>query len=170
MEKKRKKHEISDADYALVQELAKKNKHKRVEKRLQVIALRYEGLTDSEIAARTGYHRKRVSQLCAQFCKVGAEQYAALKYRGNHRSLTLDDENELLDEFRQRAEQGQMVSVQEIKSAFDQKRGSQSGSGYIYMLLARHGWRKVMPRSKHPNKASGEAIDASKKLTIPSED
>ena len=169
MEKKQKKYEISDADYALAQELAKKNKHKRVDKRLQVILLRYEGLKDSEIAERTGYHRKRVSQLCVEFCKVGAEQYAALKYGGNHRSLTLDEETEILNEFRGRAEQGQVVSVQEIKAALDKKRGSESGRGYIYMLLSRHGWRKVLPRSKHPNKASDEAIDASKKLTIPPE-
>jgi len=166
MGKKAKKYKISDADYATVQEFAKKNKHKRVEKRLSVIKLRYEGLTDAEIAEKTGYHAKHVSQLCAEFCKVGAEQYATWKYGGNHRSLPEEAETELLDEFRERAEAGQVVSVQEIKAAFDEKRGSESGSGYIYMVLKRHKWRKVMPRSKHPNKASDEEIESSKKLTI----
>ena len=32
------------------------------------------------------------------------------------------------------------------------------------LVLERHGWRKVMPRSKHPQKASDEAIEASKKI------
>ena len=32
------------------------------------------------------------------------------------------------------------------------------------MLLERHNWRKVMPRSRHPKKASDEAIEASKKI------
>ena len=40
-----------------------------------------------------------------------------------------------------------------------------TGRGYIYMLLKRKGYRKVMPRSKHPKKAKEEAIEASKKLT-----
>ncbi len=34
------------------------------------------------------------------------------------------------------------------------------------MVLKRKGWRKVMPRSKHPKKASPEAIEASKKLKL----
>ncbi|MCI8758540.1 MAG: winged helix-turn-helix domain-containing protein [Oscillospiraceae bacterium] len=38
----------------------------------------------------------------------------------------------------------------------------------IYCVLHRHGWRKVMPRSKHPKKASEDEIAASKKLTLPS--
>ena len=49
-------------------------------------------------------------------------------------------------------------------AAFDEARGKDTGSGYIYMLLKRHGWRKVMPRSKHPKAASEEACEASKKL------
>ncbi len=34
----------------------------------------------------------------------------------------------------------------------------------IYYVLRRHGWRKIMPRSKHPKKAKQEAIEASNKL------
>lgn len=37
-------------------------------------------------------------------------------------------------------------------------------------MLERHGWRKVMPRSKHPQKASEEAIEASKKIKTAAED
>jgi hypothetical protein len=35
--------------------------------------------------------------------------------------------------------------------------------------LKRQGWRSVMPRSRHPKKASEEAIEASKKITLDSE-
>ncbi|MBR4040361.1 MAG: winged helix-turn-helix domain-containing protein [Clostridia bacterium] len=37
----------------------------------------------------------------------------------------------------------------------------------IYYVLHRHGWRKIMPRSRHPKKASEEAIEASKNLKQP---
>ncbi len=44
--------------------------------------------------------------------------------------------------------------------------GHSVGSGQIYYVLERHGWRKIMPRSKHPKKANEGAIEASKKLNI----
>jgi len=59
-----------------------------------------------------------------------------------------------------------MVTVQSIKAAFDAKRGKDTGRGYIYMLLARHNWRKVMPRGQHPKKASETEIEVSKKLRL----
>ena len=33
----------------------------------------------------------------------------------------------------------------------------------VYNMLYRNNWRKVMPRSKHPKKASDEAIEVYKK-------
>ena len=58
----------------------------------------------------------------------------------------------------------EVVTAQDIKRAFDEVRGKDTGRGYIYMLLERHGWRKVMPRSKHPKAANEEACEVSKKL------
>ena len=64
-----------------------------------------------------------------------------------------------------KAEAGQIITAMEIKKAFDEKLGRDTGRGYIYILLARHHWHKVMPRPKHPQKADDETILASKKLT-----
>ena len=74
------------------------------------------------------------------------------------------EEEEILNRFREQAEAGQVIIVADIKRAFDEKLGRDTGRGYIYMLLARHDWRKVMPRQKHPKKADDETIEASKKL------
>ena len=82
-----KKHIITEEEYRVVKKLAKENKHKRVDKRLQVILLRYEGLTDQKIGEKLGYSRKRMSQLCAEFKAVGAAEYARHKYGGNHRAM-----------------------------------------------------------------------------------
>ena len=76
------------------------------------------------------------------------------------------EEEEILSGFKAKAEAGQVFIAKDIKEAFDKKLGRDTGRGYIYMLLERHGWRKVMPRSKHPKKASKEAIEASKKLSV----
>lgn len=48
--------------------------------------------------------------------------------------------------------------------AYEERVGHSIGSSQIYRVLERHGWRKVMPRSKHPKKASEEVIAISKKL------
>ena len=69
-------------------ELIKVNKLKRVDRRLQVIFLRYEGFSNEEIADRFGYFGKQsISRLCADFKKQGLKIYAGHKYGGNHRAL-----------------------------------------------------------------------------------
>jgi transposase len=77
--------------------------------------------------------------------------------------MSYEEEQEILDQFAGKAEKGQIITVKEIKAAFDEKIGKDTGRGYIYMLLERHGWRKLKPRSQHPQKASDEEIAASKK-------
>lgn len=86
------------------------------------------------------------------------------KYKGNHRNLSYEEEKQLLQHFAKKSEQGQVVETKEIKELYEQTVGHPIGRGHIYYVLKRHGWRKIMPRSKHPKKASEEAIEASKKL------
>lgn len=163
---KLKKYIITKEEYEATKAMAKLNQHKRIDKRLQVILMRYEGKTDNEIGQALKYSYKRVSQLCAEFKKDGLEKYAKLKYKGNHRSMSIDEEEKILKDFDKKAEEGQIVTAQDIKAAFDKKLGRDTGRGYIYMLLARNNWRMVMPRGKHPKKASEAEIEASKKLTL----
>ena len=77
--------------------------------------------------------------------------------------MTEEQEKEILERFEKAAEAGQVVTAQDIKRALDEGRGKDTGRGSIYMLLERHGWRKGMPRSKHPKAAGEEACEASKK-------
>ncbi len=90
--------------------------------------------------------------------------YTKKNYGGNHRNMSVEEEEDILQQFRERAEAGQVVGAKEIKQAFDEKLGRDTGRGYIYMVLDRHKWRKVMPRSRHPKEADDEEITATKKL------
>ena len=56
-----------------------------------------------------------------------------------------------------------MLTVSEIKSEYCKHVEHKVADSTIYRMLARHGWRKIMPRSKHPKKASDQAIEAYKK-------
>jgi len=60
---KMKKHIITEEEYTAVKEAIRINKHKRVDKRLQVILMRYEGYKNIEISEKLGYSRKRYNGL-----------------------------------------------------------------------------------------------------------
>ena len=55
------------------------------------------------------------------------------------------------------------IEVKEIHLAFQEAVGHPVTLSAIYYLLKKHEWRKIMPRSRHPKKASPEAIEAYKK-------
>ena len=157
---------ITAEEYEKIVEAEKRTQDKQISRKLRVLMLRFEGLDNAEVGKRVGLCNVRVSQLVSEYKKTGLEKYTQKKYGGNHRNMSEAEEEEILSGFKAKAEAGQVVIAKDIKEEFDKKLGRDTGRGYIYMLLERHGWRKVMPRSKHPKKASKEAIEASKKLNV----
>lgn len=157
---------ISPEEYEKIAKAEKATKDKRISRKLKVLMFRYEGLDNQTIAERLGISSTRITHLIGEYTRSGLEEYARIKYGGNHRNMSEDEESEILAKFKAKAEAGQVITVAEIKKAFDEKLGRDTGRGYIYMLLGRHNWRKVMPRSRHPQKADEATIAASKKLMI----
>ena len=84
--------------------------------------------------------------------------------------MTKEEERALLEPFRKKAEEGQIIEVSEIKACYEQAVGHSIGGSQIYRVLQRQGWRKIMPRSRHPKKADEEVIETSKKLTMKSKE
>ena len=157
-------YQISEEEYQEIKAKEKETRDKRVSKRLKVLMLRYEGKSNSEIATKLDISTDRLSHLISEYKRVGLVEYVRSKYTGNHRNMSYEEEQAILDRFSAEADAGQIITVKEIKAVFDEKLGRDTGRGYIYMLLERHGWRKLKPRSRHPQKASEEEIAASKKL------
>lgn len=147
-----------------IKEKRKNVKNKQVDKRLYAVQLRGEGLKNEEIAEKLDTSSKVVSRWICSYVKFGIESLLEKERIGMHRNMSYDEEEEFLSQFADKAEKGQIVEISEIKKAYEEKIGHKTGHGQIYFVLHRHGWRKVMPRSKHPKKASSEAIEASKKL------
>ena len=96
----------------------------------------------------------------------GLEAMTGNHYKGNRRNIREEEEAELLRPFEEKAEKGQIVETSKIKEEYEKRVGHKIGSGQIYRVLKRQGWRKVMPRSRHPKKAGEEEIESSKELTI----
>ncbi len=162
-----KRNYISEAQVTEIEQARRKNKDKNIERRLKALLLHAKGKKHEEIAKETGFAKTYIGELVSKYCKSGISVIIENHYGGNHRNLSFAQEEALLERFKKAAESGQIVEVSEIKRAYEQAigRSLDNERGQIYYVLRRHGWRKIMPRSKHPNKASEEAIEASKKLT-----
>jgi transposase len=163
-----KSYHFSEMQIAELENAAKKNKNKNIDRRLKALLLRGQGMKRSEVAAKTGFSVSRITEMTSKYQNGGIEEIVGNHYSGNHRNMSYEEEEKLLQPFIELAESGQLVEISAILEAYEAKLGRtfEKDHGRIYRVLKRHGFRKVMPRSKHPNKASDEVIEASKKLTI----
>lgn len=160
------KYEFNKEQQAEIKAARQVNRDKQIDKRLEVLELRCEGVNQKEISEKTGYHRSHVCNLIRMYFEKGLQAVAETHYVGNRRNMSFEEEAEILERFKQKAEQGQMIDIREIEKAYQERINHRIGHGQIYCVLHRHGWRKIMPRSKHPKKASEEVIEISKKLTL----
>lgn len=159
------RYKFSSEEIKAIEQARKENKDKRAESRLKALELRAKGASAEDVAEVTGFHAAYISQLVAKYRDNGLEAISGNHYGGNRRNMSVEDEAAILTSFKERAEKGELVEISEIAKAYQAAVDHPVSNGQIYFVLHRHGWRKVMPRSKHPKKASEEEIAASKKLT-----
>lgn len=76
--------------------------------------------------------------------------------------MTREQEKQFLQPFFTRAQTGEIATIAEIHHAFEVTLAHEVDESTMYRLLDRHGWRKLMPRPRHPQ-ASEEAQDHFKK-------
>ena len=158
-----KRFKITEGEYIAIKKAERETREKKVSRRLRVLMMRYEGSTTEEAAKATGMSRVNVSLICKRYKEQGLEELIRNKYTSHRRALTEEKENEILERFEKAAEAGQEVTAKEIKAAFDEARGKDTGSGYIYMLLNR-GFN-VTESSVYSFLRNEEACEASKKLS-----
>ncbi len=65
-------------------------------------------------------------------------------------SLSIEEEREFLSRWEAEATAGGVLSVPPIHAALVKQLGHNTPMSTTYRLLARHGWRKVQPDTKHP--------------------
>ena len=160
-------YQITEAESKMLREAMRECKEVKAYRRLEAVALRGEGKSNKEVGPLTGFHPDWVGKLVSRFCKEGINSLLEDgRQGGNHQNLTNEQEEQLLNEFKEAASAGQLITPAEIKKKYDEMLGRETKPTFIYAVLKRHGWRKIMPRSKHPKKANDEVIEASKKLTL----
>lgn len=163
----RNKSKFNDTQRKQIRHWKKKIKILSIYKKIEILDYAAKGYTNLEISNLTGYTIRRISALINEYLQNGINYFLEERRKGgNRRKLTDEQEANILEKFREKAEKGQVVSLLMLKEEYDKVRGIETANSTFYDFLSRMEWRRVMPRGAHPKKASDEVIEASKKLTL----
>jgi transposase len=108
--------------------------------------------TLEQTAAVLGVSRATVARLQHRFRQaVGPVPAPRPRWGGRRRALlTLAQERGFLAPWEAQAREAGVVVVAPVRAALAQHLGRPVRASVVYRLLARHGWRKVAPDTKHP--------------------
>jgi len=126
-----------------------------------------QNLSNKEIARVLGWNINTIRITQRDFIARGPKALVDEKRGGRRRYLmTIEEEKRFLTAFEDIADRAAVLVVNEIKAALEKQLGHAIHKTTVYRLLWRHGWRKVVPRPKHP-KQNKEAAEAFKKGASP---
>ena len=105
-----------------------------------------------QTAAILGVSRATVPRLQLRFREsLCSAAPGRAKWGGRRRALlSFEEEEEFLAPWVQQAEAAGVLVVSPLRAALAEKLGRKIAPSVVYRLLARHGWRKVSPDTKHP--------------------
>src|SRR6516164_1507103 len=128
-----------------------------VRQRIQMVLLREDGKTQPQIGenrAHMAYDNGGVNAL--------KPKPSGGRIREN---MTLEEEKVLLKQFAKAAGAGELLNIHDLKAAYEKAIGHPTSNSTIYNLLARHNWRKLMPRPFHPDRDLEAQKDFKKKVS-----
>jgi len=121
--------------------------------RIQMVLLRESGMTQPAIAAAMGVSLSTVNRAHMAFNHGGIKALKPKPIGGRQReNMTVAEERVLLARFAKAAGAGEMLNIHDLKAAYEKAIGHETSNSTVYNLLARHGWRKLMPRPFHPKR------------------
>ena len=124
-----------------------------VRQRIQMILLREDGKTQPDIAELTGVSLSTVNRAHMAYDNGGVNALRSKPTGGRrNENMTLEEERKFLTRFTKAAEAGELLNVRALKIAYEEEIGHPTSESTIYNLLARHQWRKLMPRPFHPER------------------
>ncbi|MCO5051272.1 MAG: winged helix-turn-helix domain-containing protein [Verrucomicrobiae bacterium] len=120
--------------------------------RLQCLWLRARpNLSTETIAQTVGLSVSHVRRVWSDYLRHGlAGAKGRPKGGRRHQNLTVAQERDVLAPLQQAARAGKLVTAEGIKTRYETTVGHAVPGSTVYRLLARHQWRRVTPRPKHP--------------------
>jgi transposase len=155
---------ISDEAKESLQRLLLTTKSKTNFQRVQAVWLRAAlGLSSKQVALSIGWSPATVKKNWSQYFSQGEKALLGEGRGGRRReNFSLKEETVFLGRFFETAKDGGVLVVNEVKAAYEEELGRTVPKSTVYRMLARHGWRKISPRPRHP-KFNEEKIEAFKK-------
>jgi transposase len=159
-------HKFEERHIAEIKDALKQAKDKGQYQRVMAVWLRARcGLKAKDVAESIGWSMNSVHQVQSRYWNEGAEVFEGPGRGGRRReNLSLAKEDALLSPFIEKAKAGGVLAVSEIRQAYEIELGASVSLSTVYRMLARHGWRKIAPRPRHP-KSDLEAQASFKKTS-----
>ena len=109
------------------------------------------GTTLEETASVLGVSRATVHRLQTRFRKKCRGDFVANRHGGRrHVLMSSEEERAFLTPWAEQAKEGGVLVVSVMRADLSQRLGRPVAASVLYRLLARHGWRKVAPDTRHP--------------------
>jgi transposase len=108
--------------------------------------------TLEQTAAVLGVGRATVARYQSRLRdRVARPSRAQPQWGGRRRAaMTLEEERRFLEPWASLSAEGGMLVVSPLRAELARHLGHPVASSVVYRLLARHGWRKVAPDTRHP--------------------
>ncbi len=109
------------------------------------------GLTLEETAIMLGVGTASINRMQTRFHVARTSPATKRNWGGRRKSLlTAQEEIEFLKPWAEQAREAGLLVLSPIRAALAQRVGHPVKVSVVWRLLARHGWRKVAPDTKHP--------------------
>lgn len=116
------------------------------------------GWNHRQVAKAVGWCESHVKRVWAEYLRAGEQALLGEKRGGRRReNLTVEEETDLLAGFDETARSGGLLVVSAVHAAYEERLGHTVPKSTLYRMLARHGWRKILPRPRHPKNDPGKA-------------
>lgn len=108
--------------------------------------------TLEQTAAVLGIGRATVARYQSRLrTRVAQPSQSAPNWGGRRRAaMSLEEERSFLRPWSKLSAEGGMLVVSPLRAALAQRLGRPVAASVVYRMLARHGWRKVAPDTRHP--------------------
>jgi transposase len=145
--------------------LADKGLSAREHARVMCVRLLALGWEAQDVAEAVGLSRGSVYRRKAEYLSEG-ERTLSIDGWGGRRGGVLSSEQEaqFVAHFEDAARAGQLVTAAEMLAELERRCGESPNPSTLYRILARHGWRKVIGRPRHPQ-ADSERQEAFKETS-----
>ncbi len=159
--------EISEEQRTEIVVELKRTHPAHVYRRLIALKMRImDGISSKETGVHVGLNESSVNAIIKRYFEQGIEALITKRHDHGNRYMSKEQETEFLQGFVRLAEAGQIIEVTEIHRAYQEAVGHPVTRNAIYYMLHKHGWRKVMPRGKHPKRASEAEVSEYQKNLI----